>query len=162
MCEIQCKYYNDFISRPQRNIYEPWSKLLISRLLALEKGSPMTPKSSLCDPLVRVRIATSCASHRAASFLHWQPCRRHRTWCRWHRSGRLRASDEVLRRPRGSRYRILKELGLKDHDYYGFWGPTSLIIWYLHPLGVPSCSTNQTLRGNTVEDLQAKHVSAIL
>ena len=24
--------------------------------------------------------------------------------------------------PRGSRYLIMKELGLKDHDYYGFWG----------------------------------------
>ena len=24
--------------------------------------------------------------------------------------------------PRGSRYLIIKELGLKDHDYYGFWG----------------------------------------
>ena len=24
--------------------------------------------------------------------------------------------------PRGSRYLIIKELGLKDHDYYGLWG----------------------------------------
>ena len=24
--------------------------------------------------------------------------------------------------PRGSRYLIIKELGLKDHDYYGFCG----------------------------------------
>ena len=24
--------------------------------------------------------------------------------------------------PRGSRYLIIKELGLKDQDYYGFWG----------------------------------------
>ena len=24
--------------------------------------------------------------------------------------------------PQGSRYLILKELGLKDHDCYGFWG----------------------------------------
>ena len=24
--------------------------------------------------------------------------------------------------PRGSRYLIIKELGLKDHDYSGFWG----------------------------------------
>ena len=24
--------------------------------------------------------------------------------------------------PRGSRYLIIKELGLKDHDYDGFWG----------------------------------------
>ena len=23
--------------------------------------------------------------------------------------------------PRGSRYLVIKELGLKDHDYYGFW-----------------------------------------
>ena len=23
--------------------------------------------------------------------------------------------------PRGSRYLIIKELGLKDHDHYGFW-----------------------------------------
>ena len=23
--------------------------------------------------------------------------------------------------PRGSRYQIIKELGLKDHDYSGFW-----------------------------------------
>ena len=36
--------------------------------------------------------------------------------------------------PRGSRYLIIKELGLKDHDDYGFWGPKSLIIWYLDPL----------------------------
>ena len=24
--------------------------------------------------------------------------------------------------PGGSRYLIIKELGLKGHDYYGFWG----------------------------------------
>ena len=30
--------------------------------------------------------------------------------------------------PRGSKYLIIKELGLEDHDYYGFWGlsPESL------------------------------------
>ena len=26
------------------------------------------------------------------------------------------------RLPTGSRYLIIKKLGLKDHDYYGFWG----------------------------------------
>ena len=32
-------------------------------------------------------------------------------------------SKRALQRlPRGSRYLIDKELGLKDHDYYGFWG----------------------------------------
>ena len=30
---------------------------------------------------------------------------------------------------------MIKELGLKDHDYYGFLGSKSLIIWYLDPLG---------------------------
>ena len=48
--------------------------------------------------------------------------------------------------PRGSRYLIIKELRLKDHNYYGFWdlspehelslalqGPT---IWELGPLKV--------------------------
>ena len=24
--------------------------------------------------------------------------------------------------PRGCRYLMIKELGLKDHDHYGFWG----------------------------------------
>ena len=24
--------------------------------------------------------------------------------------------------PKGSRYLVIKELGLKDHDNYGFWG----------------------------------------
>ena len=27
--------------------------------------------------------------------------------------------------PGGSRYLIIKELGLEDHDYYGFWGLNS-------------------------------------
>ena len=25
-------------------------------------------------------------------------------------------------KPKGSRFLIIKESGLKDHDYYGFWG----------------------------------------
>ena len=32
---------------------------------------------------------------------------------------RMQLSSTV---PRGSRYLSIKELGLKDHDYYGFWG----------------------------------------
>ena len=28
----------------------------------------------------------------------------------------------MMRIPEGSRYLIIKELELKDHDYYGFWG----------------------------------------
>ena len=36
--------------------------------------------------------------------------------------------------PRGSRYLIIKELGLKDHDSSGFW-PKSVIIWQLDALG---------------------------
>ena len=31
---------------------------------------------------------------------------------------------------------IIQELGLQDHDYYGFWGLSPLKIWYLDPLGV--------------------------
>ena len=27
--------------------------------------------------------------------------------------------------PRGSRYLIIRDLGLKDHDCYGFWGLNS-------------------------------------
>ena len=30
--------------------------------------------------------------------------------------------------PRGSRYLVIKELGLKDHDHYGVLVPKSLII----------------------------------
>ena len=33
----------------------------------------------------------------------------------------LRVLDSMVF-PRGSRYLIIKELGLKDHDYCGFWG----------------------------------------
>ena len=28
--------------------------------------------------------------------------------------------------PKGSRYLIVEELGLKDHDSYGFWGHRNL------------------------------------
>ena len=31
-------------------------------------------------------------------------------------------SRSFLNIPRGSRYLIIKELGLEDHDYYGSWG----------------------------------------
>ena len=30
--------------------------------------------------------------------------------------------EAVLFYPGGSRYLTIKEFGLKDHDYYGFWG----------------------------------------
>ena len=37
---------------------------------------------------------------------------------------------------RGSRYLIIKDVGLKDRDYYGFGGPSPyIIIWYVDPLG---------------------------
>ena len=40
----------------------------------------------------------------------------------------------LIRYVRGSRYPIIKDLGLKDHSLYGFWDPNSLITRYLHPL----------------------------
>ena len=35
----------------------------------------------------------------------------------------------IFNMPRGSRYQVIKEFGLKDHDYYGFWGliPDNLV-----------------------------------
>ena len=44
---------------------------------------------------------------------------------------------------------MIKEVGLKDHDYYGFGGPKSSIIWYLDPLGsdVHIYGTVRTIKG---------------
>ena len=35
---------------------------------------------------------------------------------------RPRAARAPTMSPRGSRYIIIRDLGLKDYDYYGFWG----------------------------------------
>ena len=44
----------------------------------------------------------------------------------------------VHQNPRGSRYLIIKELRLKDHILLWLWGPKSLIIRYVDPLGMYS------------------------
>ena len=44
-------------------------------------------------------------------------------------------SAAIVPRPRGSRYLILRDLGLKDHDYDGFWDliPQGLHVSTLGP-----------------------------
>ena len=46
--------------------------------------------------------------------------------------------------PRGSRYLIIKELRLKDHDYSGFWGLNNLVFGPsgLLLVGTEACSTS--------------------
>ena len=34
----------------------------------------------------------------------------------------MQCTYQPVMQTRGSRYLIIQELGLKDHDYYGFWG----------------------------------------
>ena len=58
-------------------------------------------------------------------------------------------SGSELPIPRGSRYLIIKELGLKDHYYNGFWDliPLYLGIWTLWDRLEVSGSENHTLTG---------------
>ena len=54
--------------------------------------------------------------------------------------------------PRGSICTTIMELGPKDHPYYGFGDPNSIIGVYMDPLGVYLCP--QTLQNLCPQTLQ--------
>ena len=47
------------------------------------------------------------------------------------------------------------ELGPKDHPYYGFGGPNSVMVVYMDPLGIAVCATQ------ALEELNAKPIGQI-
>ena len=62
--------------------------------------------------------------------------------------------------PRGSIYTTSMELGPKDHPYYGFRGPTSVMVVYMDPLGIAVCAT-QALELAFLCKLNAKPIGQI-